>query len=82
MIEDNFEKLNMLTYNKPNELFKILYYYYLSPKELLMHKKLTKKSIELLLLLINDRYKKSIIAPGEMVGMIAKDKVLVNQLHN
>ena len=75
MIEDNFEKLNMLTFNKPNALFKILYYYYLSPKELLMHKKLTKKSIELLLVLINDRYKKAIIAPGEMVGMIAAQSI-------
>ena len=75
IIESNFEKLNMLTFNKPNELFKILYYYYLSPKELLMHKKLTKKSIELLIVLINDRYKKAIIAPGEMVGMIAAQSI-------
>ena len=75
MIENNFEKLNMLTFNKPTALFKILYYYYLSPKELLMHKKLTKKSIEILLVLINDRYKKAIIAPGEMVGMIAAQSI-------
>ena len=42
MIEENFKKLELLNYNKPNELFKVLYYYYLSPKELLMHKRLTK----------------------------------------
>ena len=75
LIEKNFEKLNNLHYCKPNELFKTLYYYYLSPKELLMQKKLTKKSIHLLLLNINLAYKKSIVAPGEMVGMIAAQSV-------
>ena len=75
MIEENLEKLNMLHYCKPNELFKILYFYYLSPKELLMHKKLTRKSIISLLMTINTSYKKSIIAPGEMVGMIAAQSI-------
>ena len=75
LIEDNFKILELLNYNKPNELFKILYYYYLSPKELLMHKKLTKKSIELLLIVINNAYKKAIITPGEMVGMIAAQSI-------
>ena len=75
LIEENFDKLNTLHYAKPNELFKTLYYYYLSPKELLMHKKLTKKSIELLLLKINNSYKKAIVNPGEMVGMIAAQSV-------
>ena len=75
LIEENFEKLNTLYYAQPNELFKTLYYYYLSPKELLMHKKLTKKSIELLLIKINNSYKKSIVNPGEMVGMIAAQSV-------
>jgi DNA-directed RNA polymerase II subunit RPB1 len=75
LIETNYEKLNKFNYNKPNDLFKILYYYYLSPKDLLMHKKLTKKSIELLLITINNCYKKAIINPGEMVGMIAAQSI-------
>tara|TARA_B100000927_G_scaffold291714_2_gene296029 strand:- start:5059 stop:9582 length:4524 start_codon:yes stop_codon:yes gene_type:complete len=75
MIENNLELLNKIHYNKPGELFKVLYYYYLSPKELIMHKKLTKKSLEVLLLTINNNYKKSIIAPGEMVGMIAAQSI-------
>ena len=75
LIESNFEKLNLIHYCKPTELFKILYYYYLSPKELLMHKKLTRKSIELLLVIINSAYKKAIVAPGEMVGMIAAQSI-------
>ena len=75
MIETNMEKLDKIHYCKPSDLFKILYYYYLSPKELIMHKKLTKKSVEVLLLTINNSYKKSIVAPGEMVGMIAAQSI-------
>ena len=75
MIENNYSKLEKLNYSKPNDLFKTVYYYYLSPKELLMHKKLNKKSIEILLININLAYKKAIISPGEMVGMIAAQSI-------
>ena len=75
MIEDNLSKLHKIVYSKPTELFNILYYYYLSPKELIMNKKLTKKSIEFLLLSINNCYKKAIVSPGEMVGMIAAQSI-------
>jgi DNA-directed RNA polymerase II subunit RPB1 len=75
MIENNIKILDSCNYIKSNELFKTLYYYYLSPKELLMNKKLTKKSIEILLNIINLKYNKSIVAPGEMVGMIAAQSV-------
>jgi DNA-directed RNA polymerase II subunit RPB1 len=75
IIEANFEKLNMLNYCKPNELFKVLYYYYLSPKDLLMHKRLTRKSIDILITIINNAYKKALVAPGEMVGMIAAQSI-------
>ena len=40
-----------------------------------MKKKLCKKSIELLLITINNTYKKAIISPGEMVGMIAAQSI-------
>jgi len=75
IIEANLEKLNMLNYCKPNNLFKVLYFYYLSPKDLLLHKRLTRKSIELLMTVINNAYKKSLVAPGEMVGMIAAQSI-------
>ena len=75
IIESNMKKLELISFNKPNQLFKVLYYYYLSPKELIMMKRLTKKSIELLMSTINLMYKRSIIAPGEMVGMIAAQSI-------
>ena len=40
MIEKNFELLEKNTYVKPTELFKTLYYYYLSPKDLLIVKRI------------------------------------------
>ena len=57
------------------QLFKILYYYYLSPKELLFNKRFNKKSLIYLLDTILLAYKKSIVAPGEMVGMIAAQSI-------
>jgi DNA-directed RNA polymerase II subunit RPB1 len=40
-----------------------------------MHKRLTRKSIELLMSIVNTSYKKALIAPGEMVGMIAAQSI-------
>jgi DNA-directed RNA polymerase beta' subunit len=75
IIEEYFEKLNKIYYAKPNQLFKILYYYYLSPKDLLFNKRFNKKSLIYLLDTILLAYKKSIVAPGEMVGMIAAQSI-------
>ena len=74
-IESTFDILNNFTYNKPNELFKVIYYYYLSPKHLLMNKRFNKKALQLLCNEILYRYKKAIIAPGEMVGIIAAQSI-------
>ena len=75
LLEKTIEKLNLMTYNKPTNLFKTLYYYYLSPKNLLLKKKLTKKNIIYLLDMIVLYYKKALITPGEMVGMIAAQSI-------
>lgn len=75
IIENTFEKLNNISYAKPNELFKVLYFYYLSPKDLIINKRFTKISIELLMLAILKSYKESIVAPGEMVGMVAAQSI-------
>jgi DNA-directed RNA polymerase II subunit RPB1 len=75
MINDAFEKLNKLFYSKPTELFKTLYFYYLSPKEILVIKRFNKTSLTLLLDTIILDYKRSIVAPGEMVGMLAGQSI-------
>ena len=75
LIEAKFAQLNMSVYNKPTELFMILYYYYLSPKELLVKFHFNKNAIVALLEKIELAYKKSIVAPGEMVGVIAGQSI-------
>ena len=75
MIEDTYSTLEKIYFAPPTELFKVLYYYYLSPKDLLMNKRFNKNAIELLLQNIVLNYKKAIVAPGEMVGMIAAQSI-------
>ncbi len=75
MIEDTFEQLNRIRFAQPTKLFKLLYYYYLSPKDLLLNKRFNKKALELLLQTIILSYKRAIVAPGEMVGMIAAQSI-------
>lgn len=75
LIETTFEKLKMLGYCAPNRLFEILYFYHLSPKVLLQMKRFNKVSLHMLLETITTAYKRSIVAPGEMVGMIAAQSI-------
>ena len=75
LIEETIEKLNNLKYNKPTELFKVMLAFYLSPKELLMVRRFNKKAINILLELIITNYKKALVNPGEMVGIIAAQSI-------
>jgi DNA-directed RNA polymerase II subunit RPB1 len=75
MIEGTFAKLQQIHYAPPTELFNVLYYYYLSPKDLLMNKRFNQKALEILLATIVLDYKRAIVAPGEMVGMIAAQSI-------
>ena len=75
MIEHCFENLQKNYYAPPTNLFKVLFYYYLSPKELLIVKRFNKAALTLLLDTITLDYKRAIIAPGEMVGMIAAQSI-------
>ena len=75
MIEQCYSKLEKNYYAPPTELFKTLFYYYLSPKELLIVKRFNKAALTLLLDTITIDYKRAIVAPGEMVGMIAGQSI-------
>ena len=75
MIEYCYQNLEKNYYAPPTNLFKTLYYYYLSPKELLIVKRFNKAALTLLLDTITMDYKRAIIAPGEMVGMIAAQSI-------
>jgi DNA-directed RNA polymerase beta' subunit len=75
LIQYYYENLSKMYYTAPTNLFKVLYFYYLSPKELLIIKRFNKASLTLLLDTIMISYKRAIVAPGEMVGMIAGQSI-------
>jgi DNA-directed RNA polymerase II subunit RPB1 len=89
LIEQYFEKLNAIYYAKTNPMFEIMYYYYLSPRDLLVVKRFNKKALILLLETILLRFKDAIVHPGEMVGVIAGQSIgepttqlTLNTFHN
>jgi DNA-directed RNA polymerase II subunit RPB1 len=75
LIENTYQNLELMHYSKPNLMFKLLYFYWLSPKQLVLIKRFNRSSLVVLLNKIVATYKKSIVAPGEMVGMIAAQSI-------
>ena len=75
MIDVGFERLNKIRFAKPTQLFKVMYYFHLNPKDLLIKRKFNKLSLSCLIHEIETLYKKALVAPGEMVGMIAAQSI-------
>ena len=75
MIEFTYSNLEKIRCAVPTELFKTLYYFNLSPKDLLFNKRFNKAALTILLETIVLNYKRAIVAPGEMVGMIAAQSI-------
>ena len=72
-IDDYYKQLDDVY--KPSKLFKLAYYYYLNPLILLFKHKMNEDSIKFLLEQITYKYKKSLVHPGEMVGMISAQSI-------
>lgn len=75
MIDATFSNLTKIRCAPPTLLFKTLYYFNLSVKDLLFVKRFNQTALTVLLETIAINYKRSIIAPGEMVGMIAAQSI-------
>jgi DNA-directed RNA polymerase beta' subunit len=75
LIEKYYGILQSIVMVKPGKLFEVMYYYYLSPKNLLIHKRFHEKALTMLLEMIVLKYKQSIVHPGEMVGVIAGQSI-------
>ena len=75
LIDHTFEILSQIRFAPPNNLFKTLYYYYLSPKNLLVIKRFNKRALIILLETITLDYKRALVAPGEMVGVVAAQSI-------
>lgn len=75
LIEEYFAKLNTIHFMKTNPLFEIMYYYYLSPRDLLEKRRFNRKALVVLLETILMKFRESIVHPGEMVGVIAGQSI-------
>jgi len=75
MIEENYNKMKQIGFASMTELFEILYYFYLSPRELLVNKRFHKKALQVLLETIALKQKEALVHPGEMVGVIAGQSI-------
>jgi DNA-directed RNA polymerase beta' subunit len=56
-------------------LFEIMFYFNMSPKEVLIKKRFNQQAVSILMEQIVLNYKKSIVHPGEMVGVIAGQSI-------
>ena len=75
LIEEYFEKLTKLSYSPPTLLFETMFHFFLSPKDLLVKRRFHRKGLVLLLENIVLKYKKAIVHPGEMVGIISGQSI-------
>ena len=75
LIEEYFERLRQIHFTPPTPLFEVLYYFYLTPRDLLVNKRFHRKALTLLLETVLLKYKQAIVHPGEMVGVIAGQSI-------
>lgn len=75
LLEQTIADLSTLRTAPPTDLFKALYYFYLSPKDLLLIKRFNRAAIHRLLDTVKLAYKQAIVAPGEMVGPVAAQSI-------
>jgi DNA-directed RNA polymerase beta' subunit len=73
MCNETMNKLKLMF--KPTRMFEIMFQYYLSPKEILIKKRFNRTAVALLMENIILTYKKSVVHPGEMVGVIAGQSI-------
>jgi len=75
LIEEYYGRLKRLTYSQPTALFEILYYFYMTPKDLIVNKRFHRAALIMTLENVLLKYKQSIVHPGEMVGVIAGQSI-------
>lgn len=71
LLEAFYDNLEKIHFAPPTALFKVLFFYNMSPKELLLVKRFNRNAIMVLLDAIHVAYKRALVSPGEMVGLLA-----------
>ena len=69
------DSLKRLTFAPPTQLFALLLHFHLAPSVLLIKYRFNKAGVMLLLERVSSRYMRSLVAPGEMVGIIAAQSI-------
>lgn len=75
LVEEYYQKLEKLHYVRPTNLFRIMYFFYLNPRDLLCVKRYNKSALTVLLETVVLKYKQAIVNPGDMVGVIAGQSI-------
>jgi DNA-directed RNA polymerase beta' subunit len=75
IIDRTYQRLMSLHHAEPNPLFRLFYYYYLSPKYIIVKERFNKKALLYLMEMVVVQYKKAIVHPGEMVGIVAAQSI-------
>lgn len=75
LIDEYFKRLESFHYIHVNPLFKTLYYFFLSPRELLEKKRFHRNALITLLETVLLKYKQAFVHPGEMVGVVAGQSI-------
>jgi DNA-directed RNA polymerase II subunit RPB1 len=74
LIDFYYKKLLEPIY-KPCYMFRVAYYYYLNPASIILRHRFTNESLTFLLEKIIYMYKRSLVNPGEMVGIISAQSI-------
>ena len=89
MLDAYYTQIAAHTFSPPTDLFEALYYYYLTPKDLLEKKRFHKKALTLLLETVYLKYRQALVHPGETVGVVAGQslgepttQLTLNTFHN
>jgi DNA-directed RNA polymerase II subunit RPB1 len=75
LVEEYYKRIETIRFAPPRQLFRLMYHYYLNPRDLLCVKRFHRKAIVMLLETIVLKYKQAIVHPGEMVGVIAGQSI-------
>lgn len=75
LIEEYYNRLRTFSFAPPTALFEVMYFFYMTPKDLLVRKRFHRRALILLLENIVLKYKQALVHPGEMVGVIAGQSI-------
>jgi len=76
LVEETWRKMcALMRCSASNRLLYALFFFHLAPKELLFIKRINRAALVIILEMIMLQYKRAIVAPGEMVGIIAAQSI-------